>query len=164
MTETTLETIRHLLQPTHDFAGWHAQAATLDPDQAIPILAAIMADTSEAEGARGEAATLLGLLRDERTRAPLLAGLRLEASLVRARAALALAQLGAPDDETMHALVTGLSDEDYFVRECCARVLGVFKRPDVVPALERMRDSDSVASNREAAKAAIRAIREQGEG
>lgn len=159
MTQSTTEMIRRLLQPTHDLAGWRAEFEALDVGEAVSVLIGILKDEVEPMRTRSEAATLLGMLHNTRANDALLEALRAPDGLLRARAALALGQIGNPGDREVQSLIQGLSDEDYFVREVCAKALQLMKRQEALPALERMSTTDSVWTNREIALKAIAAIR-----
>jgi len=134
----------------------------LDAAEAIPLLIAVLNDEQEKLYPRRMAATILGLLRDERAIAALAQTLSASDASLRASAAEALGRFEAPEDSLVQRLIQGLQDDDYFVRETCAKTLGRLKRPDALPALTRMSIADSVSTNREVAQQAIEAIRRAG--
>lgn len=162
MAESTIQKVRRLLKPTHDLESWYANFEALDAIAAVPILLEILNDNLETVQSRSQAATLLGMLRDTRAVSTLIETLRSPASadgLLRARAALALGQIGLQEERIVQALIEGLGDEDYFVRECSAKALGLMKRPEALAPLRQMRAADSVSTNREVAEKAIESIR-----
>jgi HEAT repeat protein len=159
MAEEMKEKVRRLLQPTHDVAGWHAEVNTLIAEEAIPILHEIINDNLEAPRTRGQAVSMLGMFRNARAVELLIETIRATDGLLRAQAALSLGRIGMPEERVVTALIERLDDEDYFVRECCAKALGLMKRHEAIPALTLMSASDSVSTNREVAQKAIDAIR-----
>jgi len=159
MAESISEKVRRLLQPTHDLERWYAEVEALDVEEAVSVLIGILKDEAEPMQTRSEAATLLGTLHDPRANDALFEALRAPDGLLRARSALALGQIGKQGDREVQSLIQGLSDEDYFVREACAKALQLMKRLEALPALERMSTTDSVSTNREVALKAIEAIR-----
>ena len=159
MAESTIQKVRRLLQPTHDLTSWYAEVDALDAEEAIHTLLEILNNDLEAVRTRCQAATLLGMLRDARALDALIGAFHAPDGLLRARAALALGQIGMPEERVVQSMIQGLSDEDYFVRECCAKALGLMKRPEALPALEQMSAVDSVSTNREVAQKAIEAIK-----
>ena len=159
MAESTMQKVRRLLQPTHDLDGWYAEVETLEPEEAVPVLVEILSNGLEPEQTRAQAANLLGMLHDPRATNKLIETLHAGPSLVRARAAVALGQIGKPEEMVAESLMQGLMDDDYFVRECSAKALGLMKRTDALPALERMSSTDAVSANRQVAQNAIQAIR-----
>jgi HEAT repeat protein len=156
-TETETK-VRQLLQSTHDAQWWHSQARTLQAEEAVPLLGAAMNSDSESEQARHQAATILGILGRKSAVPALMQALNASGPVLRARAAEALGRIGDVPHEAVSALLERLKDEDYFVRKCSAIALGQLKRPEALAALQHMRDTDSVDSNREAAQEAIKAI------
>lgn len=158
MAEETREKVRRLLQPTHDVTGWHAEVKTLNAEEAIPILYEILNDNLEPLRTRGQAVSMLGMFRDDQAVGLLIEILQAPDGLLRAQAALALGRIGMPQERVVQALIQGLNDEDYFVRECCAKALGLMKRPEALPALTQMSASDSASTNRDVAQKAIEDI------
>ena len=154
-----MQKVRRLLQPTHDLDGWYAEFETLESGEAVPVLLEILTNDLELEQARAQAANLLGMLRDPRATNKLIDVLQGAESLLRARAAVALGQIGKPEEQVAESLIQGLMDEDYFVRECSAKALGLMKRTEALPALEQMSNSDAVLANRQVAQNAIETIR-----
>lgn len=159
MTEETREKVRLLLQPTHDVEGWQVEVETLKTAEAVPILLEILNDDLEPVRTRSQAIMLLGMMHDVQALDVLIEILHAPDGLLRAKAALALGQLGIAEKKVVHALIQGLSDEDYFVRECCARVLGLMKRSEALVSLEQMSAADRVSTNREVAQKAIEVIK-----
>lgn len=159
MTQGTEEKIRRLLEPTHDAEGWHAQVNTLDVAEAAPLLSSALNNEKETPQARRQAATILGRLRQNSSIPALLQALAATDAVLRARVANALGQFADVPDQAVQQLIQLLDDEDYLVREQCAKALALLKRSEGLDALQRMQGSDSVESNREAAQNAITAIR-----
>jgi HEAT repeat protein len=159
MAESTMQKVRRLLQPTHDLDGWYAEFDALDSEAALPLLLEILANDLETEQTRAQAANLLGMLHDPRATNELINALHAPQGLLRARAAVALGQIGKPEERVAESLLQGLMDEDYFVRECSAKALGLMKRTEALPALELMSSTDTVSANRDVAKNAIETIR-----
>lgn len=157
--EQTQEQVRRLLQPTHDANGWRAQVRALNAQEAVPLLAAALMNSRETPQARRQATTALGMLRHNSAVPALLQTLADDDAVLRARAAGALGQIEEVPDEVVQQLIHHLEDEDYFVRECCAKALAELRRADALPALEQMRASDSVPANREVADSSIETIR-----
>jgi HEAT repeat protein len=151
------EALRRLLQPTDDEAGWYRDVEALDPDQAVPFLAAVLSDRREPNRTRLMAALTLGVLGDPRALDPLARALRASDPVLRAQAARALGRLRQP--EAARHLVGMLRDDDAHVRETAAGALGRLGAPEAVPALREMA-GDPVAVNREAAARALAAIEE----
>lgn len=159
MTQQAIEKVRQLLQPTDDELHWYQRVMALDKAEAVPILMNILKDEQEREFTRRQAALILGLLGDKRAINTLSQVLNATDRVLRGRAAEALGQFKDLDEKIVQELVQGLQDEDYFVRECCAKALGQLQRLETLPALEQMRLTDSVLTNREVAQKAIQAIR-----
>jgi HEAT repeat protein len=159
MTQDTTEKVRRLLQPTHDSEGWHAQVNTLNVAEAAPLLSTAVNNEKETPQARRQAATILGRLRQKSSIPSLLQALAAADPVLRARVANALGQFADVPDQAVQQLVKHLDDEDYLVREQCAKALALLKRSEGLGALQRMQGSDSVESNREVAQNAIAAIR-----
>ena len=158
MEESTRQKIARLLRPTHDTAGWKAEFESLDKDEALPILIEVLQDATKTAHTRSQAINMLGMLKDSRALDALLGALVDSVDLLRARAAIAIGQVGVMQERAIEAIINGLADEDSFVRECCAKVLGLMKRPEAIPALVRMRAEDIVLSNQEIARQAVEEI------
>lgn len=159
ITQAAQEMVRRLLQPTHDAEGWHALADSLNAETAAPLLSAALNDERQTLQARRQAATVLGMLRQQSSIPALSHALAVPDAVLRARVAEALGQFQDLPDHVVELLIQRLEDEDYLVREHCAKALAWLKKPQALPALQTMESADEVASNREAAKNAIRAIR-----
>lgn len=153
------DSVRGLLRATDDVAGWYRAVKELNPKEAVPVLLGILQDENEEQSNRRLAATMLGVLRDSRA-IPALAGAMLASDRVlRGRAAEMLGEFPELAENFFLQLMQGLHHEDPYFRECCAKALGQLRRPEALPALERMRASDTVPVNREVAQSAIEAIR-----
>ena len=160
MAEEIRQKVNLLLQPTHDIEAWHAEVASLNKEEAIPVLLAILNDSRQALRMQSQAVTLLGELHDPRAVEPLIVTTaNASDGLLRAKSALALGKLEFKEARVIQALIRGLEDSDDFVRECCAKVLGLMRIPEAVVPLDRMSAVDSVSTNREAAQEASKSIR-----
>jgi len=156
---TTVEQeVQALLRATDDVAGWYRAVRALDAAAATPVVIEVLEDENESERERRLAATMLGILGDRRAIPPLVAAMGATDRVLRGRAAETLGNFPGLDPAIVAQLLQGLSDPDSYFRECCAKALGQLTRVEALPGLQRMRDQDSVSSNREAAQQAIEAI------
>ncbi|HEU4885056.1 MAG TPA: HEAT repeat domain-containing protein [Longimicrobium sp.] len=164
MTMTPAEAaVRALLRPTHDSAAWEAGVRALDRDPALVVLIAILFGAGETQHDRAMAATILGTLGDARALPVLVQALRVANDpVVRARAGLALGQLGTAAPGAEGALVDALADPDEFVRESAARVLGSQGASGESAALARAAQTDPAPASRQAAARALAQIRGEG--
>ena len=156
---TTEQSVRNLLRATDDVAGWHRAVQELARAEAVPILVAILRNVNEEEENRRLAATMLGMLGDDRAIPALAAALLAPDRILRGRAAEMLGQFPQLEGDVFQQLVQGLQDRDAYFRECCATALSQLRKLEALPALEQMSKADDVPFNREVAKKAIAAIR-----
>lgn len=161
MTEHTIQKIQQLLQIRYDTTAWYAKVEALDKEEVLPVLISLLNNTDESASTRSQVTTLLGILKDKRALDPLLEARHSDHGLLRARAALALAQIGIAENKVVSSLMQGLGDDDAFVRECCAKALALMKCSEAIPSLEQMSANDSVSTNRDVAQEAIQVIRGQ---
>jgi HEAT repeat protein len=154
----TEEKIRDLLQPTDDEEGWYRKVTALDAGEAVPILAALVDNEAEPSRRRRMAVLILGLLRDARAVPTLARALGSADPLLRGRAAETLGKFGELDAAIVERLLASLGDAEPFVRESAAKALGSLRRPEALPALERMSAEDSAQHNREVALQAAQDI------
>jgi hypothetical protein len=152
--------VDRLLKPSDDEIGWYKQVMALHRVEAVPVLMNVLSDPQQPRSSRRQAALILGLLRDERAIRALVDALHAAERVLRGRAAEALGQFETVPEDVLQSLIQGLQDEDYFVRECCAKTLGQLRRPEALPALTVMSASDEVSTNRELAEKAMEAIQE----
>ncbi len=151
--------VRSLLRPTDDEISWYPRVRALDIPEAVPVLVSILIDEQEKQYTRRQAALILGLLGDKRAISALTQALNAGDRILRGRAAEALGRFEGLEHSVIQQLIQGLQDEDYFMRECSAKALGQLRRPEALPALERMRAIDNASNNREVAQKAIEAIK-----
>jgi HEAT repeat protein len=162
MSAMTIEQrVEALLQPTDALANWYRAVAALDRAAATPIVIAILEDETASAQRRRLAATMLGVLRDARAIPALARALGASDRVLRGRAAETLGAFPQLDTDLVRQLVAGLTDPDPYFRECAAKALGYLKRADALPMLQAMRDTDPLASNRDVARDAIDAIRQE---
>ena len=158
MSEAALQRVRKFLEPTFDEQAWYRGVMTLDKNEAVPILVSIVKSKSESIRARQQAILILGLLGDEGAIGTLLEMLNAPEAGLRAHAAQSLGRFNSLSSGGFAQLLAALQDEDNFVRERTAKALAELQRREAVPALQQMRASDPIASNRETAEDAIKAI------
>jgi HEAT repeat protein len=161
MKQDTTEKVRHLLRPADDDESWYQEIMALDRDEAIPLLIGYLENEQESLYTRRLCIQILSLLRDDRAISAIARALSANDRILRGRAAEALGQFEGLEQSVIEQLTQGLQDEDYFMRECCAKALGQLKRPEALLALEQMSISDSVPTNREVARKAIDLIQEE---
>jgi HEAT repeat protein len=157
---TTIEqSVRNLLRATDDVAGWHRAVKELDSAAALPVVIAILQNDREDAYSRRVAATMLGVLGDDRAIAALAGALDAPDRILRGRAAETLGNFPRLERSVFLRLVDGLKDPDSYFRESCAKALAQLRQPDALPALDEMRTKDAVPFNREVAQGAIAMIR-----
>src|SRR5262249_21449610 len=159
MTMTIDQDVEKLFVPTHAEASWRQAVAALDSRVATPIVIRVLQSPAESNSRRLVAATILGLLGDERAIPALVAATQAADSTLRGLAAETLGSFPRLGDDDVRLPSAGLGGPQRFFRECCARALGRLRRTEALPALEQMRDHDPAWNNREIAQEAIDAIR-----
>jgi HEAT repeat protein len=162
MAESIEQKVREVLKPTDARASWREAVLALDANEAVPILVTILLGEGEKLLTRKMVATVLGLLRNERSMAALTQTLRASDPILRAKAAGALGEFEKVDKNTVKDLIEALRDKDYYVRESAARALGQLKRPEALAALEQMSSTDSISTNQDVARKAIETISRTG--
>lgn len=156
---TTIEqTVRTLLRATDDVAGWHRAVKQLD-SAAVPVVIAILRNDHEDAFSRRVAATVLGVIADDRAIPAVVEALAAPDRILRGRAAETLGNFPRLERSVLLRLVDGLKDPDSYFRESCARALAELRQPEALPALDEMKAKDVVPFNREVAQGAIAKIR-----
>ena len=158
MSEALIQKVRKLLEPTFDEQAWYRDVIALDKSEAVPILAGIVRRESESLRARQQAILILGLMGDESAIELLLDMLSAPEAGLRAHSAQSLGRFKSLSGGGFERLLTALKDDDHFVRERAAKALAQLQRPEALTALQQMRASDPVASNREMAAEAMKTI------
>jgi HEAT repeat protein len=159
-TDVTLH-LQRLLRPSDDETAWYRAVRALDCDQAVPLLATALGDNLQPQAARLQAALMLGVLADPRALPALNDALLDPNPVLRARAAEAIARVAPEDADVIENLVELLSDDDGYVRETAARMLGQVRHRPALGMLQAMSTQDPDPASRRVALEAVRAIEEQ---
>lgn len=156
---TTIEqSVRNLLRATDDVGGWCRAVEQLD-SAAVPVVIAILKNDQEDVFSRRVAATMLGVLGDDRAIPALVEALAVPDRILRGRAAETLGNFPLLERSVFLRLVDGLKDPDSYFRESCAKALGELGQAEALPALDEMKAKDVVPFNREVAQGAMAKIR-----
>src|SRR5713226_7160047 len=111
---TTIEqSVRDLLRATDDVAGWHRAVKQLD-SAAVPVVIAILKNDHEDAFSRRVAATMLGVLADDRAIPALVEALAVPDRILRGRAAETLGNFPRLERTVLLRLVDGLKDRDSY--------------------------------------------------
>jgi HEAT repeat protein len=157
---TTIEQhVRNLLRATDDVAGWRRAVKELDAAAAVPVVIAILQNDREDAYSRRVAATMLGILGDDRATSALANALNSSDRILRGRAAETLGNFPRLERSIFLRLVEGLKDTDSYFRESSAKALAQLRQPEALAALDEMKTKDVVPFNREVAQEAIAKIR-----
>ncbi|MDQ4026084.1 MAG: HEAT repeat domain-containing protein [Actinomycetota bacterium] len=154
---TTAEKLEMLLVPTDDPRA-RDEVRALDPAEALPVLADVLADQSRPSLIRRRAAMFMGVIGD-RSAIPLLetaVGDRDE--VVRARALQALATFGEVGASTARTVLDAARDEDPYVRETAARAVAALGLTEAPAILAEMAATDPAPEVRRAAGEAAKTL------
>lgn len=151
--ESTIEELIELLNDKDDYVVEDVigQLELKGADALEPLMDAL---SHRKKNVRLHAATLLGVINDEKAIPSLIETLKDNNKLVRREASTALSRMGAP---AVDPLIETLADDDWRVRGTAAWALGNLGDKKAIPELEKLLDDES-AFVKAGAKSAIESI------